>query len=214
MEIGAAKLATRRTWQTALLLATGMLSACSASRPVKYYVLDIGPLSPSSGPQFPVTLVVGRIVTNQLYRADRLVWGSGPVELGTYEYERWAESPADMVQDVLVASLRSTGQYRSVSRITSTVRGDYLVRGRLLGLYEVDKPALVARFSVQLELFDPKSALTLWNDTYSHDEPVNGKKVPDVIEALDKDVRAGMQQLTDSLGQYFASHPAQQHHTP
>jgi ABC-type uncharacterized transport system auxiliary subunit len=211
------KLATPRVCHTALLLAaTAILSACSASRPVTYYVLDVPPL-PSQEPQFPVSLAVGRVTTNELYRADRLVYGSGPVELGTYEYERWADSPADMVQDILIASLRSTRQYRSVSRISSSMRGsaDYIVRGRLIGLYEVDnKPKLTARFSVQLELFDPKSGMTVWNDSYSHDEPIDGKKVPDVIEALDKNVREGMQQLTESLGQYFATHSPQQTHTP
>jgi ABC-type uncharacterized transport system auxiliary subunit len=219
MKTTATKHATRRLWPTTLLLvATAILSACAASRPVKYYVLDVPPMPTNSGPPFPVSLAVGRITANQLYRADRLVYGSGPVELGTYEYERWAESPADMVQDALVAALRSTHQYRSVSRISSSMRGgrgDYVVRGRLVDLYEVDdKPKMAARFSVQIELFDPKSGMTLWNDSYEHDEPVEGKKVPDVVEALDKNVREGLQQLTESLGQYFTAHPPQQPRTP
>lgn len=211
-------MAAHRPWPALLAVAAMVvLSACTASVPVKYYVLDIPPLPAAQGPQYPVTLVVGRITTNELYRADRLVYGSGPVQLGTYEYERWAESPADMVQDALIASLRSTGQYRSVSRISGTLRtsADYIIRGRLLGLYEADKPPMVGRFSVELELFDSKAGMTVWHDSYLHDEPVEGKKVPDVVEALDRNVHAGMQQLTASLGQYFATHPpAQPPHTP
>jgi ABC-type uncharacterized transport system auxiliary subunit len=195
------------------LAAIGALCNCGASRGVNYYVLDSNPPrtaeKPSTSAQFPVTLVVGRIAGTHLYRDDRLVYGSGPVELGTYEYQRWAEPPAEMIEDILVASLRATGQYRSVSRIASALRADYIVRGRLIGLYEVDKPKMAARFSLQLELFDPKSATTVWTDSYSHDEPVDGKKVADVVEALNKNVRAGMQQLTASLGQYFASHTPQ-----
>jgi ABC-type uncharacterized transport system auxiliary subunit len=187
-----------------------MLSNCGASRGVNYYVLDsdapVTSGTPATAAQFPVTLVVGRIATNHLYRDDRLVYGSGPVELGTYEYQRWAEPPAEMIEDILVASLRATGQYRSVSRMASSLRADYIVRGRLIGLYEVDKPKMAARFAVQLELFDPKSAMTVWTDSYSHDEPVDGKKITDVVEALDRNVRTGMQQLTASLGQYFALH--------
>lgn len=196
---------------TALVLfAIAILSACSASRPVKYYVLDIPPAPAAASQQFPISLVVGRIVGNQLYRADRVVYGYGPVELGTYEYERWAESPVDMVQDALIACLRASGHYRSVSRITSSLRGvnaDYIVRGRLVALYEVDRPSLAARFSVEIELFHPKSGMTPWRDTYTHDEPVEGKKVADVVAALDKNVRAGMEQLTANMAQYFASHP-------
>lgn len=204
----------RRIQEIVLLVAvTGLLSAlsaCGASRPVNYYVLDVAPAPAASGQPLPVTLLVGRIATTHLYRDDRLVFGTGPVELGTYEYQRWAESPADMIQDILITSLRETGQYRSVSRMASSMRADYIVRGRLFGLYEVDKPHLAGRFSMQLELFDPKSSMTVWTDSYSHEEPVSGKKVTDVIEALDKTVHDGMQQLTANLGQYIASHPPEQ----
>jgi len=186
----------------------GICSACGASRPVKYYVLDSGPAPVAvSQAQLPITLLVARITAPLLYRDDRLVYGSGSVRLGTYEYERWAESPTEMVQGMLVSSLRSTGQYRSVARISSSFRGDYIVRGHLYALDEVDEPELAARFSLEIELFDPKTGTTVWTDSYSHDEPVTGKAVTDVVEALDKNVRAGLQQLTAGLGQYFASRP-------
>jgi ABC-type uncharacterized transport system auxiliary subunit len=199
----------RRILQSGLIvLLTGLAAGCGASRPVKYYVLDAGPApSSTASAPIPITLLVGRIVTSHLYRDDRLVFGSGPVQLGTYEYNRWAESPADMIQDLLINYLRSTGQYRSVARIASNIRGDYIVRGNLYALYEVDRPALLARFSFQLELFDPKTRTTVWSDSYSHDEPVHGKAVAEVVEAMDRNVKGGMQQLTANMGQYFAAHP-------
>jgi ABC-type uncharacterized transport system auxiliary subunit len=201
----------RRIQQTMLVVVlAGISASCGASRPIKYYVLDVSPapaISPSA--QFPITLLIGRVTASHLYRDDRLVYGAGPVELGTYEYQRWAESPADMVQDILISSLRSAKQYRSVSRIESNFRGDYILRGHLYSFYEVDKPELAARFSVQLDLFDPKSGTTVWTDSYSHDEPVTGKTVGDVVEALDRNVRAGMQQFTANLAQYFSTHPEQ-----
>jgi ABC-type uncharacterized transport system auxiliary subunit len=202
---------TRRVQQTALVvLLAGVVAGCGASRPVKYYVLDIGP-APATSPsaQVPVTLLVSHITASHLYRDDRLVYGSGAVELGTYEYERWAEPPAELMQDMVISALRTSGNYRSVSRISSNLRGDYIVRGHLYALDEVESQGLAARFSFQLELFDPKSGATLWSSSYTHDEPVNGKKVSDVVEALDRDVRAGLTQLTGELGQYFASHPPQ-----
>jgi ABC-type uncharacterized transport system auxiliary subunit len=202
---------TRRIQQTALVvLLAGLVAGCGASRPVKYYVLDIGP-APATSPaaQVPVTLLVSHITASHLYRDDRLVYGSGAVQLGTYEYERWAEPPAELMQDMVISSLRASGTYRSVSRISSNLRGDYIVRGHLYALDEVESQGLAARFSFQLELFDPKNGATLWSSAYTHDEPVNGKKVSDVVEALDRDVRAGLTQLTGELGQYFASHPPQ-----
>ncbi len=202
---------TRRIQQAALIfLIAGVVAGCGASRPVKYYVLDIGPTPANSAtPQFPVTLLVSRITAATLYRDDRLVYGNGKVQLGTYEYERWAAPPAEMVQDMLIGTLRASGTYRSVSRISSSVRGDYVIRGHLYALDDVLAPGLTARFSFQLELFDPKSGTTLWSSSYSHDEPVTGKTVADVVEAQDRNVNAGLTQLTGQLGQYFASHPPQ-----
>ncbi len=191
-----------------LLLLAGIFPGCGAPPPIRYYVLNIAP-APASAPsaQYPVTLLVGRIASSVLYRDNRLVYGSGPVQLGTYEYHRWAASPDDMIADALVSALRSTGQYRSVLRVSSNVRGDYIVRGNLYALNEVDQPQFAARFSLQLELFDPKTRTVVWNDIYTHDEPANGDNVPAVVEAFNKNVDAGMKQLTANLGQYFASHP-------
>jgi ABC-type uncharacterized transport system auxiliary subunit len=206
------KMSMRRRIMLPMLLVgiAASLCACGASRPVGYYVLDVDPPTSTTAQPLPVTLLVGRFTTSELYRQDRLVYGSGPVELGTYEYERWAESPADMVQDMLITSLRASGQYRSVSRMTSSLRADYVVRGRLFGLDEVDKPRLAGRFSVEIDLFDPKTGMTVWSDTYTHEEPASGKKVADVVAALDKTVGVGMQQITSEIGQYISTHlPAQ-----
>jgi len=200
-----------RIRQIALIFAlAGTMCACGAAHHIRYYVIDAGPTAGTpSAPQIPVTIMVARITSTHLYRDDRLVYGAGPVELGTYEYERWSESPVDMMQDLLVASLRSGGEYGSVARVGSRQKGNYILHGHLNSLYEVDKPSLVARFSLELELFDVKSGMTVWTQTYSHDEPVSGKTVTDVVEAMDKDVHSGIQDLTAGIAQYFANHPPQ-----
>jgi len=202
---------SRRTQFSALLMLTILIAGCGAARPVKYYVLDVNP-APANSPsaQIPVTLLVGRFIASHLYHDDRLVYGSGPVQLGTYEYDRWAEPAADMVQDMLVTILRASGQFRSVSKVTSNVRGEYVVRGHLFAMYGVDQPELVARFSIQLELYDPAAHITVWSQIYTHDEPVQGKTVPSIVEAMDKNVTAGLQQLSGGLTQYLISHPPQQ----
>lgn len=186
-------------------------ASCGSTRPVKYYVIDTPTASADpSAAQYPVRISVGRISSSQLYRMDRIVFGSGPVQLGTYTSERWATIPADMIQDLVVSSLRSTGQYLSVSKLGTSSRPDFIVRGNLLSLYEVDQPDLLGRFALRLELYDPKSGNTVWTGNYSHDEPVNGKSVADVVQALNRNVQAGLQQLTSQIGAYFASHPSQQ----
>jgi ABC-type uncharacterized transport system auxiliary subunit len=195
-----------------ILLVAGIAAACGSARPIKYFALEV-PQTPtaaqSTSAQFPVSLLVARVTSSHLYRDDRLVYGISAEELGTYEYARWSEPPVDMIQDNLIAALRATKQFRSVSAVASNLRGDYLVRAHLEALDEVDKPQITARFVMQLDLYDPKSAATVWSDSYSQDEPVQGKKVEDVVAALDQNVKTGMNQLASDLSQYFASHPPQ-----
>lgn len=202
----------RRMQMVAAVAVAVICGGCSAGRPYHYYWLDTAPAAaPTANAQAPfqTKLLVGRVMTPHLYRDDRLVYGSGDVELGVYEYERWAEMPADMVQDALLSSLRTTGQYRSVSRTGSNARGDFVLRSQLFALYGVDRPNTVARFSMQVELFNTKTGETVWHDSYTHDEPVQGKNVESLVEAMDRNVKAGVQQFTTRLGQYFTANPPQ-----
>jgi ABC-type uncharacterized transport system auxiliary subunit len=88
----------------ALGMMVGLLSGCGAARPVKYYQLtvpmDAGDVEKPGA--VPVRLLLGGMMTSHLYREDRIVYGNGPEQLGTYEYQRWAEPPAEMIQEVLL----------------------------------------------------------------------------------------------------------------
>jgi len=143
--------------------------------------------------------LVGRLTAPRILRDDRVVYGMSDVEMGVDEYHRWTEPPTEMIEDLLVQQLRHSGQYKSVQRISSTARGDYLLRGHLSSLNEVDDPAgIKARFNVQLELFEQKSGGVVWTGSYSHDDPVEKKSVTAVVESLQKSVNAGLEQLTAS----------------
>jgi ABC-type uncharacterized transport system auxiliary subunit len=197
------------------LLALGLcvfLANCGATHPVHYYTLETMPSAPAQAQTvYPITLVVGHITTPLLYRDDRLVFGNGTVELGADFYNRWAETPASMIESMLLDDLRATGAFRSVQLQSSNAKADYIVRGRLSAFNEVDNGGNVAaRFVIEFELYQPKTGAVVWTaPPYAHDEPVNGKATTAVVEALQTNVRAGLQQVTSSITQYFASHPAQ-----
>jgi cholesterol transport system auxiliary component len=184
-----------------------MLSGCGAARPPKFYTLEKLPAAaPAAAQVYPVSLMVGRLTAPQLLRGDRIVYGMSSVEMGVYTAHRWAEPPPQMIETMLIEKLRATGQYKSVQRLAGASRGDYILRGRLIALNEMDTPSgIVARFAMELELFQPKSGTVVWTQSYEHDEPVAKKTVNDVVEALQQNVEAGLQQLTAELGQYFAS---------
>lgn len=190
----------------ALLTVAGMLVAasCGATRPVKYYTLNSAPtpepsLTVNSVAPLPVTILVGRVTASHLYLDDPIVYSNGGVELGTYQYHRWAEVPTEMLETMITQSLRAKGRFRSVGRLGSGARGDYILRGHLYALEEVDSPSLTARFSLELELFQVKTGTVVWSQSYTHDESVGQKTVSAVVTALRRDVLTGLDQLTASL---------------
>ena len=186
----------------------GVLGGCGAARPSKYYQLTVpGTGRPQAADPLPVTLLVGTLNASHLYREDRIVYSSAGERMGTYEYERWAEPPTEMIQEVLLRQLRASGRYRAVYAQRSTMNGDFLIRGRLYDFKEVSEGRMLGRVTFELEMRDLKSGSTVWTHYYSHDEPVAGKDVPAIVAALDHNVQSGVTEVLASLDQYFQSHP-------
>jgi len=194
---------------TALALLIGFLAGCGAARPSKYYQLTVPPSASSieRTDAVPVTLLVGGVMTSHLYREDRIVYGNGQEQLGTYEFERWAEPPAEMIQEVLLRQLRASGRYRAVHYRRSNMKGDFVIRGRLYDFKEVSGSQLSGRVTLELEMRDLNTGGTVWTHYYTHDEPVSGKDVSAVVAALDRNVQRALTEVVAGLDQYFASHP-------
>ena len=194
---------------TILTLMLVLLCGCGATRPSKYYQLTVRPDAGSieRPDAVPVTLLMGAVMTTHLYREDRIVFGNGPEQLGTYEYERWAEPPAEMIQEVLLRELRASGRYRAVYNRRSNVRGDFAMRGRLYDFKEITGGQMATKVTLELEMRDLKSGATVWTHYYTHDEPTNGKDVPAVVASLDANVQRCVREVVESLDQYFAAHP-------
>ena len=190
-------------------LTAGLFNGCGAARPSKYYQLTV-PAEAVTGSQAnpaPVTLLLGSLMASHLYREDRIVYSSGGERMGTYETQRWAEPPTEMVEELLLRELRASGRYRAVYTHRSDATGDYLVRGRLYDFKELSGSSIFAKVSFELEMRDLKTGSTVWTHYYTHDEPVSGKDVPAVVAALNKNVQQGVKEVVASLDQYFTAHP-------
>lgn len=183
--------------------------SCGAARPSKYYELTPPSGTTASYPQDGTgpALILGPMMTSHLYREDRIVYSSEHEQMGTYETERWAEPPVEMMQNVLLRKLRSSGHYRDVNTQRSGAHGDYMLRGRLYDFKEVSGRAFVARLSFDLELHDLKTNGTVWTFTYNYDEPVGGKDISSVVAALNRNVQRAAGEVAGALDQYFAAHP-------
>ena len=195
---------------SALMLCLGIVNGCGAARPSKFYQLTL-PNDKASGADpapFPVTLLLGPITTSHLYRDDHIVYTSNGEAMGTYEYQRWAEPPSEMISDVLLRELQESERYQHVYSLRSDSRGDYVLRGRLYDFREITGNGVAARVAFEFELRDSKTGTTVWNRSYSHDEPVKGKDVSAVVAAMDRNVQSGLSEVLEGLDKYFSAHAA------
>jgi len=185
----------------------GGMGGCGAVPQSKYYQLSAPREASSSaaGEPYPVNVLVGPMKSSHLYREDRLVYATPDEQMGTYQVHRWAEPPAEMVRELLWRSLRQSNRFSSVSLLSSSSRGDFLLEGNLYDFKEVSGSMVVARVNLDLELREIKTGAIAWTHRYSRDEPVSGKGVPAVVAALDQNAQRGVSEAVASLIDYFAA---------
>lgn len=184
-----------------------LLVGCGHMQPVKYYEISYPSVGPLKQEPLNATLLVRAFATSHLYREDRIVYGSGSDQMGTYQNERWSEPPAEMLQNALVRELRSTGRFRNVTALRSDSSGDFVLTGHLYDFKEVSGNGIVARVSFDAELRDLKAGKTVWTYTYNHDEPSNGKDVASLVAAIDRNVQRSVQEVEAGIQQALAAYP-------
>jgi ABC-type uncharacterized transport system auxiliary subunit len=195
----------------ALAMIVAGVCGCGSIPQTKYYELK-PPNDTTAAPMgepIPITLLVGPLRASHLYREDRLVYSTDSEEMGTYDVHRWAQPPTEMIQELLWRSLRASQRYNAVLMLSSRSNGNFLLEGNLYDFKEISGSTLSARVSLELELHDIKTGAIVWTHAYSKDEPVSGKKVSDVVAALDQNAQDFVSDAESSLNEYFAAHPSQ-----
>lgn len=183
------------------------LASCGSTRPSKYYSLQVPSTSAAATSPLPLNVLVGRISAPQILRDDRITYRASANELGSYEYHRWAEPPAVMIEELVLRSLRDSGRFRSVQSQKSNTRGEFVVRGRLYEFSEVVGTPVIGRIKLELEAYDPAEGRVVFTRLFAGDEPVNGKVVADVVAALDRGVQRAVSEFVPAFADYCAKNP-------
>jgi ABC-type uncharacterized transport system auxiliary subunit len=183
-----------------------MNAACVANHPIHYYAVHRPIVTDAPPKANGLVLLVGRIAAPEALEDARIRYRSGANEVGAYEYHRWVDRPGTMIRELLVQTLRASGQYRQVQEAPSFAAGDFLIRGELYEFSEVDAPGIETRISLQLEVVAGKSGLVVWSRNFNRDETVTGKTIEDVVTSLDHNLQ---QVVTESASgvESFLSNP-------
>jgi ABC-type uncharacterized transport system auxiliary subunit len=205
---------SRLRWRTEVLLvgltAFGMfLMSCGSPRPIKYYEVSYPTKSVVAPDAIDTTISVRLFEASPLYLDNKMVYGFDSPEMGTYEYHRWVEPPVMLLQNSLVRGLRSSGRFKGVYTLHADATSRYILGGQLYDFKEIDGPTTLARLAYITRLRDRKSGSTLWDYTYSHDEPATEKSLTAFVMAMDKNLQLSVQEVQAGLEEYFKAHPPQ-----
>jgi len=114
-----------------------LLSACSVFSPVKTeqttaYVLNTLPSPATKKPTHKITLLVMQPTTSQVYNTTQMAYTTQPYQVAYFAKSRWADTPAQMLQSLLVEALQNTHYFYAVGMSPMLGQYDYVLNMQLL----------------------------------------------------------------------------------
>src|SRR5215467_11653958 len=192
-----------RTFSVSVVI--GLLVGCgSVSGPAtKYYKLDIPPAPTPAGQSVPVSLRIEPFRTSSLLRQDRIVYRPSPVEVGFYEYHRWAEPPSDTVTKAIADQLMKRRVFQSVEISDSGEKAVYVLSGTIDRLQEVDYMGAVrVQVSISAELEDPVRRQKVWSSAASSECVVARSDVQAVVAAMGQASQQSIERLVTEVAKF------------
>ncbi len=182
--------------------------ACGGKIPqTHYYTLNLQAPVPQSE-RLDVSAVLQSIRVGKVIDQGRIVHRVSPEEVGFYEYHRWAEEPEARITSALVAALNARGTFASIEPYGPRASADYLLRGELLRLEEVDYGGPVrAACVLSLELIDTKSSKVVWAGTSTAEEEIPVSELRAVVATLSTAAQTAIDQLAGEIDGRVRSRP-------
>ena len=196
-----------------VLALAALAAGCGGAIPkTNYYVIELPAVAPQPSQPAPYSLAVMPFRAPEQLEQDRIVYRPSPQEVGFYDYHRWAARPAPVVTSALVDRLRAQRLFEGVSLFDGRTKADYLVRGRVDRLEEVDSGGSVSvRVELSAEVVEAKTNRTVWSGAGAHSGPVNESDVKAVVAEMGRGIDAALRQIAlgiEALAKSLPPRPA------
>jgi len=192
-----------RSW-TGIILTIGLTAGCGGGIPkTHYYVLDLpapAPAASTPSSSSPFTAMVLPFRAPEPLDQDRIVYSSSAVELNFYDYHRWAERPTILLTSALADHLRASHLFSSVSIFDGRTNADYMIRGRLQRLQEVDaEGGVTVRVQMAADALDARTNRVVWSAEASHSAQVHTPDVSAVVAEMSRGAEVCLGKITSDL---------------
>ena len=192
----------------ALALAVLLLPACIAPprpAPVQALLLDTLPASVPQAPPGVHALLVRRPEARPLLDTQRMAYRDAAHQVGHFGLHRWAETPAQMLQPLLVRTLERTGHFPAVLQAPAAAPARYVLRTELQELlqdHSVSPPVL--RLALHMQLSDAGAGRVLVTREITRTRPL---RQPTPVAGVAAANEALADALADLAGAVLAATP-------
>ena len=185
-----------------------LMSGCGKVRYRNYHTLALAPSPSTASNREPAlgSLAVRDFETPAYLRQGRIVYRESPTEIGFYEYHRWVNNPAAIVTTAMIDSLRSSDPFSKVDSDASHINADFLLRGRLEQLDEIDYGGGV-RVEVKLsaQLVNLRTASTIWSGEQAETARVEKATVNSVVTEMTRATQNCIDRLLTDMQQHLGN---------
>jgi ABC-type uncharacterized transport system auxiliary subunit len=183
------------------------LAGCGSAKYPRYYTLNLRPpADPPALEGIRTSIAVREFQSPAYLRQGPIVYRSRPEEIGFYEYHRWAADPRTLVTNSVIDHLRASGQYSLVSTYNGRPDIDYVLRGRLEKLEEVDDPTGVkVEVAVSAQITRVSTGATVWSNAVSEVGTVSQRSVPGVVSQMNRTMELAIDKLLSTVPAPLAS---------
>ena len=192
-----------RTKALALMLATlAALTGCAGKiRYPSYYTLNLPPApDPPAQKNVRASIAVREFQSPAYLRQGPIIYRRTPEEIGFYEYHRWATDPRLQVTDAVVDHLQASGHFSAVLMYDGRSNADYVFRGRLEKLEEVDYEGGVnVEVAMSAQITRVGSGVTVWSNTVCESGTVSQRNVPGVVSQINKSMDLAISKLLSDV---------------
>jgi ABC-type uncharacterized transport system auxiliary subunit len=166
-----------------------------------YYTLHVPPAAdvpPAAGTRASVAVCEFR--SPAYLRQGAVVYRATPEQVGYYQYHRWAVDPREFLTNAIADRLRASGRFAEVKIYDGRSDVDFILRGRLENLEEVDYGGGVrVEVALSAQMTDLRSGKTVWTNAASESVQVDKRTVPAVVAEMSQAMDRAIQKLLGSL---------------
>lgn len=184
------------------LMLVSFLSGCSMLGPVKTdnyttYVLDSVP-STKKGYRENISLYVAPTEADPLYNTNGMAYSEQAHQVNYFAKNKWSDTPAKMLQPLIVQTLRNTNHFHAVTTSTSATRYDYVLNTKLIELRQLFVCGTsYVKLRLNAEIIDARTGRIIASKQFNVKQPTCAANPYGGVVAANEAVSIVLRQLTN-----------------